>query len=128
MDELKLLKEYQQQIRFEMEKRNLTRLKARVRVLVQFEYTSRIFETWSQDLNSEGVCIYGNGQLIYPGHCVKLTIFLPEVTLIGISGRIRWEEKMTKQRLAGVQFTNARAATQNKIREFAADLCGTLLD
>jgi hypothetical protein len=128
MDELKLLKEYQQQIRFEMEKRSLMRLKAHVRVLVQFEYTSKIFETWSQDLNSEGVCLYGNGQLIYPGQHVKLTIFLPEVTLIGISGRVRWEEKTTKQRLAGVQFTNASASTQNKIREFGIDLCGTLFD
>lgn len=128
MDELKLLKEYQQQIQFEMEKRSLIRLKARVRVLVQFEYTPKIFETWSQDLNTDGVCIYGNGQLIFTGQRVKLTIFLPEVTLIGISGRVSWEEKSTKQRLTGVQFTNARASTQNKIREFSSDLCGALFD
>ncbi|MBP9855538.1 MAG: hypothetical protein KBD53_11785, partial [Candidatus Omnitrophica bacterium] len=56
---------YQSQVQ-QLEKRKVRRLKTRVRVRVQIDYSTKIFETYTYDLSVEGLSFYGNGQLIFP--------------------------------------------------------------
>lgn len=120
MEEGTLLTESTHQLLLPLEKRNFDRWKKRVRMMVQFEYTPKIFQTWTWDLSSQGVCIYGNGQLIFPGQRIKLTIFLPEVILIGLTGNVLWTQKSTKERRTGIIFTNTTVSTRLKITEFGS--------
>ncbi|MGE0267094.1 MAG: PilZ domain-containing protein [Candidatus Omnitrophota bacterium] len=118
MNKLEILNQCNQSLHTRIEKRVFPRWRKKIRIILQFEYSPVLYETCTKDLSCGGICFYGNGHLIFPGQKIKLSIFLPESALIGISGQVSWNELKTKKKKAGIKFLNVSQTVQNNIMLF----------
>ena len=78
-------------------------------------------EARAVDLSCSGACIITEDPLL-PTQKLKLNIYLNDVTVVNISGRIIWVKHWSNQNEAGVDFDAIDQKTQDLILDHAFNL------